>query len=78
MNIDHLVQQQHWTDRQHVLGGLVSITGMLVASSVSQSVCLLVLATAAPAPANSRTFFQTSTKLWTALQQSTRKEKCKS
>jgi len=54
-------------DRQHVLGGIVSITGMLVASSVSQSVrqtvsqsvCLLVLATAAPAPApaNPKIFF---------------------
>jgi len=46
MNINHLVQQLQWTDRQtdrqHVLGGIVSMTGMLVASSVSQSVCLFV------------------------------------
>jgi hypothetical protein len=46
MNMDYVVQQLHWTDRQtdrqHVLGGIVSITGMLVASSVSQSLCFFV------------------------------------
>jgi len=42
MNIDHVVQQLHWKDKQRVLGGIISITGMLVASSVSQSVCLFL------------------------------------
>jgi hypothetical protein len=34
-----------------------------------------VLATAAPAPAKPKLFFQTRTKLWTVLQQSIRKDK---